>query len=284
MSAATTLARRGIRVARRVSNPSHRLPRRGYAHCFIEDAGVHSRLHLHHFYSLFLPDVTDPVDVHVRVFNAGGRDLGTVTRTLAPFSSLLLPMGDVLQELGAQASFGTVAVDVAPSPAYWRRLVEVGPQNATAQSPFWMGYVDDGGSVAYVHSIDQFYGTVYGVGRVAGLAYRGRWHRGGAWTSKRLIDAHDLERVDAYLVNHSPDGGCTTVRWVAHPEGTVIAQRALTVPPHGAVRVSVAAADLSDAGAVVQRLRLEVDGLLTGNGKPYVMVRYRGGPFSLHHG
>ena len=34
-----------------------------------------------------------------------------------------------------------------------------------AQSPFWMGYFDDAGSVAYVHSIDQFYGEVFGVGR-----------------------------------------------------------------------------------------------------------------------
>jgi hypothetical protein len=48
--------------------------------------------------------------------------------------------------------------------------------------------------------------------------------------------------------------------------------------------VSVEAADLSNAAHEVDRLRLEVDGLLTGNGKPYVMVRYRGGPFSLHHG
>jgi hypothetical protein len=71
---------------------------------------------------------------------------------------------------------------------------------------------------------------------------------------------------------------------VAHPEGTVIAARALTVPPHGAVRVSVDAADLSNTANTVDTLRLEVDGLLTGNGKPYVMVRYRGGPFSLHHG
>jgi hypothetical protein len=267
-----------------VSNPSHRLPRRGYAHCFIEDAGVHSRLHLHHFYSLFIPDIRDPVEARVRVFNAEGRDLGTVSRTLAPLSSLMLPMSDVLGELGVLAPFGTVAVDVAPSPAYGGRLVELGPQNAIAQSPFWMGYVDDGGSVAYVHSIDQFYGAVFGVGRLAGLAYAARWHRGGAWTSKRLIDADGLVRADAYLVNHSPSAGRTTVRWVAHPGGRVLAERTMTVQPHGAARISVAAADLPPSGTDVDKLRLEVDDLLTGNGKPYVMVRYGDGPFSLHHG
>jgi hypothetical protein len=284
MTSAKALARRGVKIARRVSNPSHRLPRRGYAHCFIEDGGVHSRLHLHHFYSLFVPDISDPVDVHVRVFDSDGRRLGRVTRSLAPFTSLMLRVSEVLEELHLAAPYGTVAVDVMPSPACWRRLVEIGPPNAIAQSPFWMGYVDDGGSVAYVHSIDQFYGEVFGVGRVAGLAYRGGWHRGGAWTSKRLIDAHGLLRADAYLVNHSPTAGRTTVRWVAHPSGIVVAESSLTVQPHGAARVSVESADLEGANQAVDRLRLEVDELLTGNGKPYVMVRYRDGPFSLHHG
>ena len=103
MSASPSLARRGIRIARRALNPSGKLPRRGYAHCFIEEDGVHSRLHLHNFYSLFLPDIRDPVDVHVRVYGADGRNLGTVSRRLAPFTSLTLPMADVLKELHASA-------------------------------------------------------------------------------------------------------------------------------------------------------------------------------------
>jgi hypothetical protein len=48
--------------------------------------------------------------------------------------------------------------------------------------------------------------------------------------------------------------------------------------------VSVTGDDVARASAPVERLRLEVDGLLTGNGKPYVMLRYGDGPFSLHHG
>ncbi|MDQ2959662.1 MAG: hypothetical protein M3R48_01225 [Candidatus Dormibacteraeota bacterium] len=284
MSTARTLKQRGVKLARTASNPSHRLPRRGYAHCFIEDRGVHSRLHLHHFYSLFLPDIADPVETTVHVFNAEGRRLGSVRRTLDPFTSLVLRMADVLEELGAMAAYGTVAVDVAPSATCWQRLVEVGPPNAIAQSPFWMGFVDDGGSVAYVHSIDQFYGAVFGVGRVAGVAYRGGWHRGGAWTSKRLIDAHGLVSADAYLVNHSPRAGRTAVRWLSHPEGAVVAEKTVTVQAHGAARVAAGVAELERAGTAVDRLRLEVDELLTANGKPYVMVRYRDGPFSLHHG
>ena len=283
MSPSRSLARRGVTIARRVSNPSAQLPRRGYAHCFIEENGVHSRLHLHHFYSMFLPDVAEPVDVHVRVYDADGSQLGTVTRTLAPFSSLLLRMADVLEELHAQPAFGTVAVDVVPAESYARALVDAGPEGAMAQSPFWMGYYDDTGSVAYVHSIDQFYGEVFGVGRLAGLAYRARWHRGGRWSSKRLIDADGLLRADAYLVNHSPAAGHTTIRWLTHPDGAVIAEHSAKVNAHGALHVSVGSDDLRGAGKV-ERLRLEVDGLLTDNGKPYVMVRYRGGPFSLHHG
>jgi hypothetical protein len=284
MSASPSLARRTVRLARRALNPSGKLPRRGYAHCFIEEDGVHSRLHLHNFYSLFLPDVRDPVDVHVRVYGADGRTLGTVDRRLSPFTSLTLPMAEVLAELHASAPLGTVAVDVEPGEAYAKRLVEVGPQNATAQSPFWMGFYDDGGSVAYVHSIDQYYGAVFGIGRVAGYAFRARWHRGGDWSSKRLIDAEDLTRADAYLVNHSPTRGDATLRWVAHPTGTTIAERKVSIAPHGAARVSVTADDVARAGAGEGQVRLVVDGLLTDNGKPYVMVRYGKGPFSLHHG
>jgi len=284
MTTARSVAKRGVRVAQRISNRAGHLPRRGYAHCFIEDGGVHSRLHLHHFYSLFLPDVTEPVDVHIRVYTAEGRDLGTATRRLAPFSSLTLPVAEVLAELRSDAKLGTVAVDVEPAADYSRRLVEVGPQGAIAQSPFWMGYYDDLGSVAYIHSIDQYYGSVFGIGRIAGLAFRARWHRGGAWTSKRLIETKGLRRADAFLVNHSPSAGRTTVRWLTHPGGVTLSERTTTVPAHGAIRVSVTDTDLDRAGEAPEMLRLEVDELLTGNGKPYVMVRYGDGPFSLHHG
>jgi hypothetical protein len=284
MTSPASLKKRGVTMARRAVNPKGRLPRRGYEHCFIEEEGVHSRLHLHHFYSLFLPDVNEPIEAHVYAFGADGRRLGSVTRTLQPLTSLVLPMTEVLAELRSSEVLGSVAVDVEPSEHYAKQLVAIGPQNAMVQSPFWMGYYDDGGSVAYVHSIDQYYGEVFGVGRIAGLAYRARWHRGGDWSSKRLIDTDGLRRADAYLVNHSPSAGRTTVRWRAHPDGATLAERTVTVQPHGAVRVSVTGDDVARASAPVERLRLEVDGLLTGNGKPYVMLRYGDGPFSLHHG
>jgi hypothetical protein len=63
-----------------------------------------------------------------------------------------------------------------------------------------------------------------------------------------------------------------------------VVEHTASVAAHGAIRVSAAAADLVAAGGAVQKIRLEVDGLLTENGKPYVMVRYGDGPFSLHHG
>lgn len=284
MTTAASLRKRGVTMARRAVNPRGRLPRRGYEHCFIEEEGVHSRLHLHHFYSMFLPDVNEPVEAHVHAFAADGTRLGTVTRRLQPLTSLVLPMPEVLAELGSSATLGSVAVDIEPSAAYARKLVEIGPQNAMVQSPFWMGYYDDRGSVAYVHSIDQFYGAVFGVGRVAGMAYRARWQRSGDWASKRLIDTAGLRRADAYLVNHSSSAGQTTIRWRAHPDGETLAERSVSVQAHGAVRVGVTAEDVARASTSVERLRLEVDGLLTENGKPYVMLRYGDGPFSLHHG
>ncbi len=222
MTTASSLKKRGVRLTQRAVNPRGRLPRRGYEHCFIEEEGVHSRLHLHHFYSMFLPDVTEPVDAHVHVFGADGARLGVVTRTLQPLSSLVLPMTEVLTELKSTETLGSVALDVEPSAGYERKLVEIGPDNARAQSPFWMGYYDAGGSVAYVHSIDQFYGEVFGVPRAAGFAFRARWHRGAEWSSKRLIDAEGLRRADAYLVNYSSSAGATTIRWRAHPGGAVL--------------------------------------------------------------
>ncbi len=284
MTTTSSLRKRGIRLTQRAVNPRGRLPRRGYEHCFIEEEGVHSRLHLHHFYSMFLPDVNEPVDAHVHVFGAEGARLGVVSRRLQPLTSLVLPMTEVLAELKSTETLGSVAVDVEPSQTYERKLVEIGPDNARAQSPFWMGYFDAGGSVAYVHSIDQFYGEVFGVPRIAAFAFRARWHRGGEWSSKRLIDAPGLRRADAYLVNYSSSAGETTIRWRGHPDGAVLSERTVTVQPHGAVRVSVSGDDVANAATPVERIRLEVDGLLTENGKPYVMLRYGDGPFSLHHG
>ena len=71
---------------------------------------------------------------------------------------------------------------------------------------------------------------------------------------------------------------------MAHPDGAVVVEKSVTVQAHGAARVSVGGDDLQRQATAVDKLRLEVDGLLTANGKPYVMVRYRDGPFSLHHG
>jgi hypothetical protein len=38
------------------------------------------------------------------------------------------------------------------------------------------------------------------------------------------------------------------------------------------------------AGGGARLGRIGMDPLLTGNGKPYVLMRYGGGPLSLHHG
>lgn len=180
---------------------------------------------------------------------------------------------------------GTVVLDVEPAARHNQALIEAGPEGAMAQSPFWMGFFDDRGSVAYIHSIDQNYGDVFGVGRVAGMAYKARWRRGGPWTSKRLIEARGLRQLDAFLVNHSPASGRTTLRWLAHPSGATVVEHSLEVAGHGVARATLTAADVERAGGLDgEYLHLEVDDLLTSNGKPYLMSRYGAGPFSLHHG
>lgn len=270
------------RLLTRTTRMVGQLPRRAYAHLFIESEGVHSRLHLHHFYSLFLPDVTDPVSVHVELHDAEGRKLGTQDRTLQPFGSELLAVGELLATMGASAPWGSAIVDVEPSPAHTARLLELGPELASVQSPFWMGFWDEGGSVAYVHSIDQHFGQVFGVNRLAGHVHQTPWARGGHWTSNRIIEAAGLERLDAYLMNQTPAAGATAISWLSHPDGDPVVRRTVELNPRGVARISVTRADLE--GRQVPTLRLEVDDLFTGNGKPYVLARYGSGPFSLHHG
>ncbi len=108
-------------TVRKLVKPADVLPKRGYAHFFIETEGIHSRLHLHHFYSLFLPDLDEAVQVHIRVHDEAGKTLGTVTRSLTSFASLNLPASELLGELGSSAPMGTVSWTSSPLPGTTRR-------------------------------------------------------------------------------------------------------------------------------------------------------------------
>jgi len=282
MSLIVDAKHRAAHLITRTTRAAGQLPRRAYAHLFIETEGVHSRLHLHHFYSLFLPDIDEPVTVHVELHDAEGRKLGTQDRVMQPFGSELLAVSDLLAAVGAGSPWGSAIVDVEPSRAHVARLLEVGPEQASVQSPFWMGFWDEGGSVAYVHSIDQHFGQVFGVNRLAGHVHQTPWARGGHWTSNRIIEAAGLERLDAFLMNQTPAPGQTSVSWLSHPEGETVVRREVGLQPRGVARISVTKEDLQKRPA--EGLRLEVENLFTGNGKPYVMARYGSGPFSLHHG
>jgi hypothetical protein len=71
-----------------------KVPRRCYAHHFIEGEGLHSRLHLQNYYSTFWPDVDEPAVAHVSAFDADGTRLGTADVDLPRFGSLFLEASD----------------------------------------------------------------------------------------------------------------------------------------------------------------------------------------------
>ena len=71
------LRERIVTAAHQRAVSAGKVPRRPYAHYFIEADGLHSRLHLQNYYSTFWPDVDEPAVAHVTAFASDGTRLGT---------------------------------------------------------------------------------------------------------------------------------------------------------------------------------------------------------------
>ena len=61
-------------------------------------------------------------------------------------------------------------------------------------------------------------------------------------------------------------------------------EQTLSFPARGLHRVQVPREQVASLHAGHAQVRVALDPLLTGNGKPYVLMRYDSGPLSLHHG
>jgi hypothetical protein len=282
ISAMKERAARGIRER---AVRTGQVPRRAYAHYFIEDEGLHSRIHLQNFWSTFWPQFDVPALARIQVRDAGGRLLGTVEREVPRFGSAFVEMRDLLAELGTQASEGTVAVDLEPPDEVKGSLGDIPrPLDAEVNTPYWMAYYDASENYMYVHSIDKLGGVVFGTTKPIEWMLNRQADLGEPWQSWRLLELDRLSEVQVVAINHSPRPGRTKVGIYDSSDGTALYEHEVELAPRELARVRVPAGTLA-AGARPGALgRVGLAPLLTGNGKPYVLLRYGSGPLSIHHG
>lgn len=267
-----------------------RVPRYAYRHYFIEDDGLHSRVHMQNFYSTMWPHLEETVRVRVEAFDASGKSLGHRYYELAPFGGLFLEVRDLLASLGASSREGTVLLDAEPP----RRVLDdltsfplPDQEELLMGTPFWMAYYDADENYMYVHSISPEMGTLYGVPRPVGkLLIEGADEQAGAWRAGRLLDAGGLEDLQLVLVNHSGGTRTPTVGVYDADDDAAIWSSESTLAAHEVKRFRVPRQKIE---AFRQRkpsgrFRVGVGPMPTSNGKPYLLMRYGDGPLSLHHG
>jgi hypothetical protein len=275
--AATGVRERAVR--------SGRVPRRAYAHYFIEDEGLHSRIHLQNFWSTFWPQFDAPALARIQIRDETGRELGTAEREIPRFGSAFVEMRDLLAELGAQPAEGTVAVDLDPSDEVKRSLGDIPrPLDAEVNTPYWMAYYDASENYMYVHSIDKLGGVVFGTTKPIEWMLNRQRDVGERWRSWRLLELDRLSEVQVVAINHSPNPGRTRVGIYDSADDTPLYEREVELRPRELSRIRVPAGELAGGAREGALGRIGLDPLLTGNGKPYVLLRYGSGPLSIHHG
>jgi hypothetical protein len=273
---------------RRRAARTGRAPRLAYAHYFIESEGLHSRIHLQNFYSTFWPQVHEPAVAHIVVHDRAGAPQGRVHREIPPFGSLFLEVSDLLAEINTRAVEGIVAIDLEPAADVRSHFHELpNAEEAEIKTPFWMAYYDGAESYMYVHSIDTLGGKVFGAPRLLRWLMTRRVAQGDHWRSWRLLEVERLSDLQVVCINHSPETRSTVVGVYSGDGSTTMYERAVSIGPLALERVRVPREQLAswpERHPEIRHARIGLDPLLTGNGKPYVIMRYADGPPSLHHG
>lgn len=284
----STVKERIVTTVRERATRSGKPPRKAYQHYFIEDEGLHSRIHLQNFYSTFWPEIDAPATAHIRVYGADGRPIGTTDREVARFGCAFIEARELLEELGSDEREGTVAIDLEPVKEVRERFDELPkPEVVEINTPYWMAYYDDGENYMYVHSIEKLAGEIFGTTKALEWLYRATATAGTeGWRSWRLLESEGLTELQVVAINHRAVPGETTVGLYTADDQPVI-ERELSFAPHQLHRVRFTREDLEEGLGRLggpRHLRVGLDPLLTGNGKPYVLMRYDNGPLSLHHG
>ncbi len=263
-------------------------PRFAYAHYFVESHDLHSRIHLQNFYSTFWPQVRKPAVAHIFVHDASGESQGSLHREIPPFGSLFLEVSDLLERIDSRAVEGIVAIDLEPAPEVRAQFHELpNAEEVEVKTPFWMAYYDGAESYMYVHSIDTLGGVVFGTPRLLTWLMTRRVAPGKQWRSWRLLEVERLSDLQVVCINHSPEARSTVVGVYSADGSTTMYEQAVTIGPLALERVCVPEQELTswpERHPEICHARIGLDPLLTGNGKPYVIMRYAAGPPSLHHG
>jgi len=260
------------------------VPRRAFAHYFMNTEGIRSRAHLQNFYSTFFPLTLTDATAHVSLFNKDGSLIAKKDFVVPPFGQLYLEIEDIVgHDMDME---GMIYIDFEP-PAVIRKQLKTLPglQQLTVQTPFWVSYRDPDDNYMYVHSIESYRGKVWGaVWPLKQMMARATPTR-HVWQSWRLLDVALLDALQVVVMNHSHVPGSTTVN-VVGGDGETKWSHEVTLDPRAVGRVIVPEETILEwkAQADPGTVRIGLDPLLTGNGKPYVIMRYGNGPWSLHHG
>lgn len=285
MTVLETLANNGVaRAAYDRVLGSGRIPRYAYAHFFMNTAGIRSRVHLQNYFSTFFPLTPTEATARVWLFDMDGRAIARKDFTVPPFGQLYIEIEDIVgHDLDSE---GMIYIDFQP-PAVIRKQLKTIPdlRKLTVGTPYWVSYHDEHDNYMYVHSIEQYRGKVFGaIWPVSQLMSRARPIR-HPWRSWRLLDVALLEELQIVAMNHARVPGTTTVSFLSG-DGELLWSEVVPLESRQSRRVVVPQAEIErwksrDPSGTV---RIGLDPVLSSNGKPYVIMRYGGGPLSLHHG
>jgi len=260
------------------------VPRRAFAHYFMNTEGITSRAHLQNFYSTFFPLSLTDATAHVTLCDSTGKVIARKDFVVPPYGQLYLEVKDIVgHDLDME---GMIYIDFEP-PAVIRKQLKTIPglQQLTVQTPFWVSYRDTEDNYMYVHSIESYRGKVWGAVWPLNQMMAKAAPEGGSWRSWRLLDVALLDELQVIVINHGHKTGTSTVS-VVGDDGTKLWSEEVTLSTRESRRLVVPEQLIAQwkTRDDLATVRVAVDPLFTGNGKPYVIMRYGGGPWSLHHG
>jgi hypothetical protein len=260
------------------------VPRRPFAHYFMNTDGIRSRIHLQNYYSIFFPDTLVEAEATIWLHDMSGKLISTTKKKLKPFGQIYLELNDLLSDEGETE--GMVYVDLKP-PSEIRELLKNIPRIIQNESstPFWVSYHDENENYMYVHSIESYRAKVFGaIWPVRKLMERAVPNR-PAWQSWRLLDVQLLDELQIIVMNHSHLPGVSSAK-LLDENSEVVWNEEFHLEPRAAKRIKIPSELISrwKGEGNFSLVRIGVDPLFTSNGKPYVLLKYGGGPQSIHHG
>ena len=91
--------------------------------------------------------------------------------------------------------------------------------------------------------------------------------------------------LQVVAINHRPLAGLDDGRRLPTADDQLtFFEEEIELQPKGLRRVQLPPQEIAGWPERPEHVRIGLDPLLTANGKPYVLMRYSGGPLSIHHG